>query len=137
MKILMLVLSALLFVPALRAQQLEDDKGPSQPVQLGPSASPNQQHELSDSIKPGHPLDPADVDILTGKRDREIAESERNAAVVVGGYGGYSSGPFTNTRRESRFGELPFLPLRRFGGPFFFSSIVPRNFGGRSFRIAR
>ncbi len=71
-------------VPALRAQQAETNppQAASQPASEAapqPTAqNPSAQDNLPASLRPGHPLDPADVDILTGKRgprNRGITES--------------------------------------------------------------
>lgn len=121
-----------LMVPALRAQEAETKDNPSAETQAAPQASaqvPNAENSLPASIRPGHPLDPADVDILTGKRDREI-EASRRAAVptVVGMYGTYGD----VYAMQGRFGvalNVPILPLTRINYPFFFGMSAPRSFG--------
>ena len=83
---LVFAMALFLLVPALRAQQAETkDNPPQAEAQAAPQESteaPNAQNSLPAAIRPGHPLDPADVDILTGKKDREI-EAARRAAVPV------------------------------------------------------
>src|SRR6202790_3322205 len=95
---LVFAIALFLIVPALRAQQAETSGSPPQAApQTAPEPTPqpaaqNLQDNLPAAIRPGHPLDPADVDVLTGKRDREI-EAARRAAVPVmaGAYGGYGT----------------------------------------------
>ena len=85
---LVFAIALFLTVPALRAQQAETSGRPpqtepqaAQPAPSQPAAqNPNSQDNLPPELRPGHPLDPADVDILTGKRDREI-EAARRAAI--------------------------------------------------------
>jgi hypothetical protein len=94
MKNLVFALALILIVPALRAQQAETkENSPPASPQVEPQPAEqnaNGQDQLPVAIRPGHPLDPADVDILTGKRDREIEAARRVAApVMVGGYGEY------------------------------------------------
>src|ERR1700692_4344700 len=97
---LIFALALVLIVPALRAREDENSGSPPQvapDVASQPAAQPSHaQDKLPASIRPGHPLDPADVDILTGKRDREIEAGRRAAIPVMGGgygvyrnYGGY------------------------------------------------
>jgi hypothetical protein len=132
-------------VPAMRAQQAETNGNPPQSEtkaaqQAAPepvAQNPNSRDDLPAAIRPGHPLDPADVDILTGKRDREI-EAARTAAlpISVGMYGNY--GDLYATRgRFGRVFDIPLLPLTRISNPFFFSTMQPRGFGRGGFRGAR
>ena|ERR1019366_2621039 len=123
-------------VPTVRAQQAETKENPPQAAPQESTENSNGQTGLSDAIKPGHPLDPADVDILTGKRDREIEVSRRGVPVVAGGYGAYAGAYAMNGRRSGAF-DFPLLPLRRIGSPFFFFNMPPRGFarGSRSGRI--
>jgi hypothetical protein len=132
-------------VPAIRAQQAETGGNPPQtetqaaPL-AGPQAAaqnPNAQDNLPAAIRPGHPLDPADVDVLTGKRDREI-ETDRMAALAisVGMYGNYGDLYAVQGRFGKTF-DIPMLPLARIGNPFFFSTLQPRGFGRGGFRGGR
>jgi hypothetical protein len=132
-------------VPAMRAQQAETSNNPPRTetpaapqAEPQPAAqNPNAQDNLPAAIRPGHPLDPADVDILTGKRDREI-EAARTAAlpISVGMYGNY--GDLYATRgRFGRVFDIPLLPLTRISNPFFFSTMQPHGFGRGGFRGAR
>jgi hypothetical protein len=94
MKKLMFAIVLFLLVPTLRAQQAETSgsspQTASQPEPQPLTQTPNAQEDLPASLRPGHPLDPADVDILTGKRDREIAAAQRAAVPIsVGMYGNY------------------------------------------------
>jgi hypothetical protein len=132
MKTLVLAIAVVLIVPTLRAQQAEAEKSTPQATQQETAGNSNGQSSLPESIRPGHPLDPADVDILTGKRDREIEASRRANSVVVGGYGAYG-GAYGMDARRSGLLDLPLLPLRRIGRPFFFFNMAPGGFGSRSF----
>jgi hypothetical protein len=140
-------------VPAMRAQQaetsgnspqtalqIETQATPQVALQTAPQPAvqnPSAQDNLPAAIRPGHPLDPADVDILTGKRDREI-EAARMAAlpISVGMYGNYG-GLYTMQGRFGRVSDIPILPLTRISNPFFFSTTKPRGFGRGGFRGGR
>jgi hypothetical protein len=132
MRTLIITAAVLLMVPMLRAQQAEADKATPQVTQQEATENPQAQSTVPDAIKPGHPLDPADVDILTGKRDREI-EASRSAAFYYGAYGDFYA---MNGRRGTGF-DLPFLPLTRIGNPFLLSILPPRGFGRGGFRGRR
>ena len=140
---LMLAMILFLLVPALRAQQAEAKDSPPQapPVAASQTASQNtnETDSLPADIRPGHPLDPADVDILTGKRDREIEASRRAAVPIsVGMYGNYRNLYAAQGRFGSRAFDVPLLPLTRIGNPsFFFSMMPPRGFGRGRFRDGR
>jgi hypothetical protein len=134
----------LLVVPALRAQQGERQESPTPPAeQTVPQDSTAKQSEgnsLPPSLRPGHPLDPADVDILTGKRDREI-EAARRAGVptMIGAYPEYGTygDYYWMNGRVGRVWDIPILPLSRITSPFFFSRISPGGFGRGGFRGGR
>lgn len=129
---LVFAIALFLMIPSLRAQQGETkDVPPQAEAQPAPQVSteiPNTENSLPASIRPGHPLDPADVDILTGKRDRENEASRVSASRILGrGYIPY--GDIYAMRGGRGVGsELPFLPLMRFNNPFFFSLLSPRGF---------
>jgi hypothetical protein len=71
MKKLVFAIALFLIVPALRAQQTETSGNPPQAApQASPEAAPqpaaqnpNPQDNLPAAVRPGHPLDPADVDV--------------------------------------------------------------------------
>src|SRR6266404_3602041 len=140
MRTLIFTVAILFMVPALRAQQDEPKQNPTQSVSQETTENSNVQNSLPESIRPGHPLDPADVDILTGKRDREIEAARRAAApVMMGGYGEYGTyGDYylMNGRRGGAW-DIPMLPLTQVSGPFFFSTLQPRRFGRGGFRDGR
>ena len=132
-------------VPTLRAQQAETSGNPPQAApQTTPEAAPqparqnpSAQQNLPASIRPGHPLDPADVDILTGKRDREIEATQKAAVPIsVGMYGTYGD-PYLMQGRFGRAFDIPMLPLTQISNPFFFSRIQPRGFGRGGIRGGR
>jgi hypothetical protein len=145
MKKLVFALALFSIVAAMRAQQAETSGNPPQPeTQAAPQATPqpaaqnpSAQDNLPAAIRPGHPLDPADIDILTGKRDREI-EAARMAAlpISVGMYGNYGD-LYATPGRFSRVFDIPALPLTRISNPFFFSTMQPRGFGRGGFRGTR
>jgi hypothetical protein len=117
---LLFAIALLSIIPAMRAQQSETN-GTSPEAAPQPAAqNPNAQDNLPAAIRPGHPLDPADVDILTGKRDREL-EASRMAAlpISVGMYGNYGD-LYAMQGRFGRTFDNPMLPLTRISNPFFF-----------------
>ena len=138
---LVFALALLSIVPALHAQQAESTDNPPQATPQAAQQPTAQNADAKDnlpaSIRPGHPLDPADVDILTGKRDREI-EAARMASmpIYVGMYGNYGD-PYMMQGRFGRGIDIPMLPLTRISNPFFFSTIQPRGFGRGGFRGGR
>jgi hypothetical protein len=148
MKKLVFAIALFLVVPVMRAQQAETSsnarQSESQPAQQAPPQAavqnPNAEDNLPPELRPGHPLDPADVDILTGKRDREI-EAARRASVpaIAGAYGAYGTygDYYWMTGRLGRQWDIPMLPLARIGNPFFFSMLQPRGFGRGRFRGGR
>lgn len=147
MKRLVFGFAFFLMVPALRAQQTETEGNtPQAEAQTAPQTDPQvlaqaaAQDSLPASIRPGHPLDPADVDILTGKRDREMEAARQAGAPVMvdpyGGYGYYGGYYRMNGRLGARW-ELPLLPLTRIRNPFFFSRLGPLGFGRGAFRGGR
>jgi hypothetical protein len=136
-----------LMVPALHAQQAETKGQPpqaesqAQPAVQPAAQSSNGQENLPASIRPGHPLDPADVDVLTGKKDRG-AEAARRAAmpVMLGDYGaGYGAyGDYYGLSGRIGTGwEIPELPLTRITNPFFFFGMPPLALGRGGLRGRR
>jgi hypothetical protein len=138
-------------VPALRAQQtspadVQPSANPPSETETAPQPAgqnPNAQSQLPADIRPGHPLDPVDVDVLTGKRDRGIQTARRNAVPAIGGaygeYGNYGDYFWMNGRLGSTW-DIPMLPLSRISDPFFFGfggSGFGRGFGRGGFRGGR
>jgi len=84
---LVFAIALLLIVPAIHARQADTIGNlPQTAPQAAPqpaAQNPNAQDNLPASIRPGHPLDPADVDVLTGKRDREIEAAQRAAICFI------------------------------------------------------
>jgi len=136
---LVLAIALLLIVPCLGAQQEQPAGNPPQAAQQESTENSNVQNGVADAIKPGHELDPADVNILTGKRDRDLEASRQpGVSVVVGGFGyGNYGDPYAINRRGVAVLATPLLPLTRIGNPVFFFSIPPRSIGRGSFRGAR
>jgi hypothetical protein len=135
---LVFAIALFLIVPVLRGQQTETGSKPPQTASQPAAQNPNaQQDNLPAATRPGHPLDPLDVDVLTGKRDREIAAAQRAAVpIAVGMYGTYGD-PYAMQGRFGRGFDIPMLPLTRISNPFFFSTMQPRGFGRGRFRGGR
>jgi hypothetical protein len=128
--------SAFLFlVPYLCAQQPEPKGDSSQTApQADPQPAPqdsNTQSNLPASLRPGHPLDPADVDILTGKRDREIEASQAGVGVPV------AFGMSGDIGEYGRAFDVGLLPLTQISNPFFFSRWQLHGFGRGGFGRGR
>jgi len=139
MRILILAVAALFVVPTLRAQQTETGATTNPPQAALKESTENSgvQTTSLDAVRPGHPLDPADVDILTGKRDREIEASRRpTVSLMLGSYGGYGD-PYAFIGRRGELLDFPLLPLTRITNPYFFFNIAPRGFGRGGFRGRR
>ena len=117
------IMAMLLFTAtALRAQQ--QPPPPQPPPAPAPAVQPaNDQQDQAilptqplAAPKTGHPLDPHDVDVLTGKADRDAQAPRATPYLNMNGsYGsGYMSfgrGNFVRTQRIS-----PFLFGQQFGG---------------------
>jgi hypothetical protein len=132
LRTLILAIAVFLAVPTMRAQQAEAEKSAPQTTPQETTGNSTAQNSLPDAIKPGHPLDPADVDILTGKRDREIEAARRANSLAMGSYGAYTGAYGINARRSGAL-DFSLLPLRRMGRPFFFFNMAPGGFGSRGF----
>lgn len=118
---LVLALALLLIVPALSAQQEPPQEIPARTSAPVAAQTPAPQSSMTDAIKPGHALDPADVDVLTGKRDREIVAAQTHSvSLLMGGYGNYG-GYRGMSGRLGRGRNVPLLPFTRFANPFFFN----------------
>ena len=69
----------------------------------------------------GHPLDPHDVDVLTGRADREAFAPRMAPYVSIDGYGwmGWQTGEVPLGLRRGQFGGVPFpgFPGAWFGRP--------------------
>ena len=148
MKKLLLVLALGSLFPATHAQQVGTSGGTStgasrpetDPAPQLATQEPAGQNQLPPDLRPGHPLDSADVDILTGKRDREMeAARQAEVPVVAGPYGeyGYFGDYFWMNGRLGTPWDIPLLPLARITNPFFFSRIAPRRFGRGGFHGGR
>jgi hypothetical protein len=123
------ILTLLLFLaPALRAQQPTPPKEPPAPA-VAPANSPadtqdTQAAQVPDQAaapKLGHPLDPHDVDVLTGKADRDARAMAPRATPYMS-VGGYDYG-------LQGFGRGRNMRLGAFS-PFFFgprARIFPRS----------
>ena len=120
-------------VPELCAQQTAPaGSAPQATQQPAPDAasqpagqSPTAQDQLPQELRPGHALNPEDVDVLTGKRDRQIAASQRaNAGLLAAPYAGfgYYGDYFWMNGRLGETWDIPMLPLPRINNSFFFGS---------------
>jgi len=112
--------SAFLFLaPTLSAQQTgltelrgEPAQTTSQAETQPPPQNSNAQSNLPPALRPGHPLDPADVDILTGKKGRGNEASQSAGTpwpVGISTCGGAYGSEF----------DVGLLPLTQIGNPFF------------------
>ena len=132
---LILLLCAQQAAPSGNAAQAASQPAPDTATQpTGQSSSA--QDQLPPELRPGHPLNPEDVDVLTGKRDRQIAAAQRaNAPVLASPYGefGYYGDYFWMNGRLGETWDIPMLPLPRISNPFFFGSGSLRGWGGRGF----
>jgi hypothetical protein len=149
MKKLVFAIALFSFVPAMLAQQADTSGTPPmaapqtatqaapQAAQQPPAQNPDAQDNSPAATRPGHPLNPADVDILTGKRDREIAAAQRAALPVSIGICGNYGDFYAMRGRFGRGSDIPLLPLPRISSPFFFSTMQPRGFGSGGLRGGR
>jgi hypothetical protein len=123
-------------------QESQEPSKPAPAVNAAESAPPNDVAKVqtpASAPKLGHPLDPADVDILTGKADRAArGYTNTNSAVPYTygyGYGGTSYGFGQTQSGPSLFAPVstatspPFVPLAfgRVGNRSFavFGSTIP------------
>ncbi len=114
-----LLMTFLFFVPILVAQEQRPRQTDLEP----PSGYPPQL-EATTTNAPGHPLDPRDVDILTGKARREVREVRRYPYYYTlsdTDYLDYGAGSFH--RWDRRMHTSP----RTLSRPFF-RSLHPRPF---------
>ena len=100
---------------ALVAQQIPDNQQ-NEPMPGEPQVQPATPSEL----QKGHPLDPHDVEVLTGKSSTTIPASAR---AVSGGYAGYT-GYYPNSANVPLFTGGQFNSTRGVSDQRFF-----RNFG--------
>ncbi len=132
-----LAIAVFLIAFSLRAQQIQSNSAPVPKTPQAEAQPPNSNGaaSLPTDIRPGHPLDQADVDVLTGKRDREIEASRRAAANAMVGayaeYGNYGDYFWMNGRLGDTW-DMPMLPLTQVSNPFFFG-FGRRGFGGGGF----
>jgi len=142
-------LAVLLFAAQVVWAQQEEQSKPAAPnppesSQMNSASQPNDANQAQSPAaapKLGHPLDPADVDILTGKADRSARGYSPGYVPYMYGYGAaayggrYASG---STKTSPPFVPLAFGNVNgrsflvigsTFGGtsPLF---IAPRGFGG-------
>lgn len=132
MRDLIFAVTILFVVPTLRAQQTETKENQPQTLPQEATENSNAKDTLPEAIRPGHPLDPADVDVLTGKKDREM-EADRTAVFY---YGAYADSYAMDGRRGAAF-NLPFFPLTRISNPVLFSVLPTRGIGRGGFRGRR
>jgi hypothetical protein len=153
MKKLAFAVVLLSMVPAIHAQQpassdaqpgAASTQEPQPAAQPAAPQNPNAQTQLPADIRPGHPLDLADVDVLTGKRDREAEAARRKSMpVMAGAYGeyGYYGDYFWMNGRLGGTWDMPMLPLSQVSSPFFFGfgrgGSGEGRFGRRGFRNGR
>jgi len=103
----------LFFAPALMAQEKPQEKPPA-PEQPGQTQEQSQTR-ATPAPQLGHPLDPADVDVLTGKT-KAPANAGYRVDPLSYAYGYAGTQPYAGFGR----GRAPFLFGRTGGGSFFF-----------------
>lgn len=123
-------LTVLLFAGAsVSAQQPPPQPKPAPEAQAtnGQTDTPTHAAQPAAAPKLGHPLDPHDVDVLTGKADRDAQVPRATPYVSLSGCGYSAFGGCTaGTRRFS-----PFVFGSVHGRPFFFNSGIFHNSGFR------
>jgi len=120
--------------PAPPAAQPANSTGKEQPATAAPTPEP------AAAPKPGHPLDPHDVDVLTGKADHDARAPGVTPYIDVGGYGQGLS-PRNGWNRQGNqaspfiFGAVNGKPFFFFGNGFFGGRgrFGPRSFGFHHF----
>ena len=130
-KTLLAVLVLAMAAPVL-AQTQEKPQAPARTEEQSAALAPAQ---AKPAPKLGHPLDPADVDVLTGKASRN-AGANRPVEVLPYGYGGYAGyGRFgAYSIGTSRFGGSQFAPVGGSAQPLF-APIAFGRAGNRSFFV--
>src|SRR5574341_70764 len=121
----------LAMLPALLAQE-KPQPPPRTEAQTSTTTSP----QAKPAPKLGHPLDPADVDVLTGK-NKPNAGASRPVEVLRYGYTGYGYGRygrFGYSMGTSRFGGSQFAPVGGSAQPLF-APIAFGRVGNRSFFV--
>ena len=102
------------------------------------SPATTQTQQPNPALKQGHPLDPHDVDVLTGKADRDARAAAPRATPYVGmnGYGpglnGWNNG---SAAPHFVFGSINGKPFFVFGNTP--GVVPPLFFGRRGFRFSR
>ena len=124
-------LLAMLLLSATGLFAQEPPKPPARTEE--PAAAPTQAQSAP---KLGHPLDPADVDVLTGKSKRASSDAYQAPAISPYGYGGYGGyggfGPYS--LGASRFGGSQFASVGGSAQPLF-APIAFGRVGNRSFFV--
>ena len=130
-KTLLAVLVLAMAAPVL-AQTQEKPQAPARTEEQSAAPVPAQ---AKPAPKLGHSLDPADVDVLTGKANRTTG-ANRPVEVLPYGYGGYAgySRFGAHSIGTSRFGGSQFAPVGGSAQPLF-APIAFGRVGNRSFFV--
>ena len=129
-KTLLAILVLAMATPVL-AQTQEKPQAPARTEEGTAAPAPPQ---AKPAPKLGHPLDSADVDVLTGKANRTTG-ANRPVEVLPYGYGGYAGyGRFGYSMGTSRFGGSQFAPVGGSAQPLF-APIAFGRVGNRSFFV--
>ena len=118
---------------SLTPAQEKQQPGPRTEEQTSTTTSP----QAKPAPKLGHPLDPADVDVLTGKNTQNAGAARPVEVLPYGfaGYGGYAGyGRFGYSMGTSRFGGSQFAPVGGSAQPLF-APIAFGRVGNRSFFV--
>jgi hypothetical protein len=133
-----LLIASLMVAFLLHAQEaarepaaIPPEAAQTQDAQTPPTNVPARAEQPA-SVRPGHPLDPHDVDVLTGKIDGEAQAQRYGRAQVYWGDSGYNG--LMSYGRSVRGGGM-FRPFLFGAQPFFFHSgfFFPRPRPGRFF----
>lgn len=131
-KTLLAILVLAMPAPVL-AQTQEKPQAPARTEEQSAAPAPPQ---AKPAPKLGHPLDPADVDVLTGKT-KQNAGAPRPVEILPYGYAGYGYGGygrFGYSMGTSRFGGSQFAPVGGSAQPLF-APIAFGRVGNRSFFV--
>ncbi len=145
MRSILLIVAMVSAIAVAQQQTAEQTQASQSQSNSAPTSAPQESRGLLAAPTPGHPLDPADVAVLTGKSRAGSAPAYTSPQVYfdptpfagtysgdAAGFGGRSFGAFGGSRRSGFvFGAGSFspffFPVRRNAflirsGPFFFGS---------------
>jgi hypothetical protein len=107
--------------PAAEAQKAPEPPAPA------PSPAAKLRAQFPPAPKPGHPLDPADVDVLTGKNKSSNPYGPYGSRVMVDPYSGFGY-PMGGTRFDQSVFSTPGGSMLSGQPPFVFGDVSGRRF---------